>query len=187
MRAPVKSIASEFGRLLKTSRLNSVIGNFPLNWFRESKPAGAYRGTPTRSVGWKSRFRTDFPRRSPCNTLRLITANNLRVCTSFVDFWCHKLSVWRKNEREKPVMADRVAGGFYHARFFHRSKRRRRSREANYSFYLSFCGRGNPSSVQEKCGVGLPIAIHLSDTEGPGCIVCSMNLYRSWGAASRRR
>lgn len=34
------------GRLLKTSRLNIVIGNFPLNWFRESKPAGAYRVLP---------------------------------------------------------------------------------------------------------------------------------------------
>lgn len=53
------------GRLLKTSRLNSVIGNFPLNWFRESKPAGGLSGTPTRpaSAGWKRR--APISRRSP--------------------------------------------------------------------------------------------------------------------------
>lgn len=54
-------------------------------------------------------------------------------------------------------------------------------------FYLSFCGRGKPSRVQEKCGVGFPVAMHLSDTEGPGWMVCSMNLYRSCGAASEER
>lgn len=51
--------------------------------------------------------------------------------------------------------------------------------------YLSFWGRGNPSNDQVKCGVGFPVAIHLRDTGGPGCIVCSINLYTSWGNASK--
>lgn len=45
-------------------------------------------------------------------------------------------------------------------------------------------GRGKPSSVQIIWGVGLPLALHLSDTDGPGCIVCSMNLYSNWGVIS---
>lgn len=35
-----------------------------------------------------------------------------------------------------------------------------------------------------KWGVGLPVAMHFRETEGPGCMVCSMNLYTSCGAAS---
>lgn len=29
--------------------------------------------------------------------------------------------------------------------------------------------------------------LHFSDTDGPGCIVCSMNLYNSCGAPSAKR
>lgn len=42
--------------------------------------------------------------------------------------------------------------------------------------YLPFDGRGNPSSVHEICGDGLPAAEHLRLTAGPGCSVCSMKL-----------
>lgn len=45
-------------------------------------------------------------------------------------------------------------------------------------------GSGNPSTFHAICGVGLPVALHFSETDGPGCIVCSMNLYRSCGATS---
>lgn len=52
--------------------------------------------------------------------------------------------------------------------------------------HLSFGGSGKPSCFQDMCGVGLPEAEHFRDTLGPGCIVCSMNLYCSVGAASAR-
>lgn len=52
---------------------------------------------------------------------------------------------------------------------------------------LSFCGSGNPSSSQEICGVGLPAALHFRETDGPGCIVCSINLQTSCGAISVNR
>lgn len=45
--------------------------------------------------------------------------------------------------------------------------------------HLSLTGKGNPSRVHWICGVGWPAAIHLRDTSGPGCKVCSMNLYSS--------
>jgi len=50
--------------------------------------------------------------------------------------------------------------------------------------YLPFDGSGNPSSVHEICGVGLPAAEHLRLTAGPGWRVCSMKLYRRTGGAS---
>ena len=37
------------------------------------------------------------------------------------------------------------------------------------------------------CGVGVPAAIHLRDTAGPGCSVCSIKRYSSWGGAAARR
>ncbi len=40
--------------------------------------------------------------------------------------------------------------------------------------YRSFWGMGNPSSFQVIVGVGFPLAMHLSDTEGPGWSVCSL-------------
>lgn len=49
---------------------------------------------------------------------------------------------------------------------------------------LPLLGSGNPSRDHDICGVGLPVALHLSDTAGPGCSVCSMKLYRSTGGAS---
>ena len=33
-------------------------------------------------------------------------------------------------------------------------------------------------------GGGLPLAIHLRETDGPGCNVCSENLYNRAGIAS---
>lgn len=111
------------------------------------------------------------------NTPGLITANNLPACPSIFD--TVNLRPARGSKRRA---VDRVSG--HRARIFSVFRRDICARKTCLS-YLSFCGRGNPSRVQEKCGVGLPIAMHLSDTEGPGCIVCSMNLYRSWGAASR--
>ena len=41
--------------------------------------------------------------------------------------------------------------------------------------YLSDVGRGNPFLVQEICGVGEPLQLHLRQTGGPGWRVCSMN------------
>lgn len=43
---------------------------------------------------------------------------------------------------------------------------------------------GNPSRRHWISGVGLPVALHFNDTDGPGCMVCSMNLYTNWGATS---
>ena len=53
--------------------------------------------------------------------------------------------------------------------------------------YLSLCGRGNPSRCQMRVGGGLPLAMHLRDTEGPGWRVCSVNLNRKKGIASVRK
>ncbi|KAF7384723.1 hypothetical protein HZH68_014335 [Vespula germanica] len=33
---------------------------------------------------------------------------------------------------------------------------------------LKVHGKGKPSKVQEKCGVGFPVAMHFKETEGPG-------------------
>ena len=52
--------------------------------------------------------------------------------------------------------------------------------------YLSGGCKGNPSLRHSILGVGLPLAMHFSDTDGPGCIVCSENLKSSTGRASRR-
>lgn len=52
--------------------------------------------------------------------------------------------------------------------------------------YLLLSGNGNPSSVQVKCGGGLPAALHLSDSGGPGCRVRSGNQLSSSGLASAR-
>ena len=45
-------------------------------------------------------------------------------------------------------------------------------------------GRLKPLTVHLISGVGLPSALHLSDTQGPGCKVWSMNEYNSLGRAS---
>lgn len=151
-----------------------MIGNFPLNWFRESKPAGAYRGGSL-SDGNPASTPISQDGRSRRNTLRLITANNSPCMYNRSSiFGAINFRFDGKNEREKRGYQEQIA-----SRSFPSFEADGDSGEANCSSYLSFCGRGNPSNVQEKCGVGLPIAIHLSDTEGPGCIVCSMNLYRS--------
>jgi hypothetical protein len=52
---------------------------------------------------------------------------------------------------------------------------------------LSFCGKGKPSRRHVIWGVGLPVAMHFSDTGGPGCMVWWINLYRScgWAAATK--
>lgn len=50
--------------------------------------------------------------------------------------------------------------------------------------HLVLSGTGKPSKVHTKCGGGLPIATHLSETGGPGCTVCSVNQYSSSGLAS---
>ena len=52
--------------------------------------------------------------------------------------------------------------------------------------YLSTCCKGNPSRRHSILGVGLPLAMHFSDTDGPGCIVCSENLKSSTGRASKK-
>ena len=52
------------------------------------------------------------------------------------------------------------------------------------SVYLSFFGNWNPLSVHTILGVGDPLALHLSDTGGPGWSVWSMNRYVSIGDAS---
>ena len=52
--------------------------------------------------------------------------------------------------------------------------------------YLSDVGRGNPFLVQEICGVGEPMQLHLRQTGGPGCSVCSMNSYTRYGAESEK-
>ena len=44
------------------------------------------------------------------------------------------------------------------------------------SSYLSDFGSGKPCRVQLTWGVGLPLALHLRETGGPGCRVWSMNL-----------
>ena len=59
-------------------------------------------------------------------------------------------------------------------------RERERERESINVFldlYLSDVGRGNPFLVQEICGVGDPLQLHLRQTGGPGCRVCSMNSY----------
>lgn len=50
--------------------------------------------------------------------------------------------------------------------------------------YRWLVGSGNPSRLHEMVGVGWPAAEHLSDTDGPGCSVCSMKLYCRTGGAS---
>ena len=50
--------------------------------------------------------------------------------------------------------------------------------------YLSDVGRENPFLVQEICGVGEPLQLHLRHTGGPGWRVCSMNSYTRYGAES---
>ena len=50
--------------------------------------------------------------------------------------------------------------------------------------YRSLRCMGNPSSSHSTVGGGFPFAIHLSETDGPGCSVCSENLYRRAGIAS---
>ncbi len=62
-----------------------------------------------------------------------------------------------------------------------------RLRVESTSTYLSFCGTVNPSSLHLTLGGGFPLAMHRRDTDGPGCRVCSENLYRSTGDASGRR
>ena len=52
------------------------------------------------------------------------------------------------------------------------------------SSYRSLRWIGNPSSNHCIEGGGLPLAIHLRETDGPGCNVCSENLYNSAGIAS---
>ena len=52
---------------------------------------------------------------------------------------------------------------------------------------LSEWGRGNPSSCQMRVGGGLPLAMHLRDTAGPGWRVTSLNLNRKNGMASGSR
>lgn len=50
--------------------------------------------------------------------------------------------------------------------------------------YLSLSGKLKPSKVHLIFGVGFPVALHLSEISGPGCKVCSINVYVSIGAAS---
>ena len=50
--------------------------------------------------------------------------------------------------------------------------------------YLSDVASGNPFLVQEICGVGEPLQLHLRHTGGPGWRVCSMNSYTRYGAES---
>lgn len=60
-------------------------------------------------------------------------------------------------------------------------------RELTLNTNLPWLGSGNPSNVQDICGVGLPAALHFSDTAGPGCKVCSMKLYNKAGGASEKK
>lgn len=53
-----------------------------------------------------------------------------------------------------------------------------------FRYKLFTFGKGKPSKFQVICGVGFPVALHFRETDGPGCIVCSMNLYTSCGATS---
>lgn len=55
--------------------------------------------------------------------------------------------------------------------------------------YLCERGRGKPSKVQVKRGAGVPLAIHLRATAGPGCRVWAMNRYarRGGDATTGRR
>lgn len=50
--------------------------------------------------------------------------------------------------------------------------------------YLPLPGSGKPSRVHAICGVGFPAELHLRDTAGPGCSVCSIKLYNRTGGAS---
>ena len=50
--------------------------------------------------------------------------------------------------------------------------------------YLSLLGKSNPFTDHLISGVGLPLALHFSDTQGPGCNVWSINEYSSVGLAS---
>ncbi len=52
---------------------------------------------------------------------------------------------------------------------------------------LSEFGSGIPSRLQLMLGVGVAWAEHLRDTPGPGCTVCSMNVYSSAGEESANR
>ena len=54
-----------------------------------------------------------------------------------------------------------------------------------YWKYLSECANGNPSNVQDRVGVGVPLAIHFSEALGPGPIVWLINLYSSSGGEAR--
>lgn len=50
--------------------------------------------------------------------------------------------------------------------------------------HLGWSGNLKPSSDQVIDGVGFPDALHFNDTVGPGCRVCSMNVYSMVGNAS---
>lgn len=50
--------------------------------------------------------------------------------------------------------------------------------------YLWEGRRGRWSRVQVMTGYGEPTAEHFRDTGEPGDTVCSMGVYRSWGAES---
>lgn len=52
--------------------------------------------------------------------------------------------------------------------------------------HRSFWGSGKPSRAQEMVGVGVPEAMHLRDTLGPGVSVWLMNLYSSSGGEAVR-
>ena len=62
--------------------------------------------------------------------------------------------------------------------------RKRERTNVFLDLYLSDVGRGNPFLVQEICGVGEPLQLHLRHTGGPGWRVCSINSYTRYGAAS---
>lgn len=49
----------------------------------------------------------------------------------------------------------------------------------NGLFNLLTLGSGKPSNSHTIFGVGFPLALHFKETVGPGCIVCSINLYNS--------
>lgn len=53
--------------------------------------------------------------------------------------------------------------------------------------HLGWSGNLKPSKDHAIEGVGFPDALHLSDTVGPGCSVCSMNVYSMIGGASINR
>lgn len=50
--------------------------------------------------------------------------------------------------------------------------------------HLGWSGNLKPSSDHAIDGVGFPDALHFNDTVGPGCSVCSMNVYSIIGGAS---